>query len=109
MHKHPADKKFIRTHLWRAKIRTAHLMREPLCRHCAKLGKLVPAQQVDHIVPPEGDFQLQTSANNLQSLCVSCHSRKTQGRHYAPDVGLDGYPLDPNHPANRGRGYGKSP
>jgi hypothetical protein len=41
VHKHPADKKFIRTHFWRAKIRPAHLMREPLCRHCAKLGKLV--------------------------------------------------------------------
>jgi hypothetical protein len=69
----------------------------------ATAKQLVPAQQVDHIIPPEGDWQLQTSADNLQSLCVSCHSRKTRGRNYSPAVGLDGFPLDPAHPAYGGR------
>lgn len=59
-----------------AERRTDQLIREPFCRECAKRDLRVPATDVDHIVPHRGDvFQFMTG--QLQSLCHSCHSRKT--------------------------------
>lgn len=53
------------------RLRLAHLGRQPLCVRCAK-----PAKHVDHIQPiAKGGPRLDPA--NLQSLCHSCHSRKT--------------------------------
>lgn len=54
---------------WR-KIRDAFLKANPFCFICGNL-----ASQVDHIIPLSrgGTNHL----DNLQSLCVSCHSKKT--------------------------------
>jgi 5-methylcytosine-specific restriction protein A len=69
-----------RTHLydtpgWRA-IRLAHLKQEPLCRICKAAGRVTPATIVDHIEPVNdgGDFW---NENNHQSVCGSCHARKS--------------------------------
>lgn len=52
------------------KLRLMILRGEPLCRRCGEA-----ASQVDHIVPlRKGGTNAQ---ENLQSLCHSCHSRKT--------------------------------
>jgi 5-methylcytosine-specific restriction protein A len=60
---------------WRA-IRQAQLDAYPLCRICLEHGQTTIATQVDHILRLK---QGGTNANaNLQSLCASCHSRKTQ-------------------------------
>ena len=56
---------------WR-KIRSAHLMDHPLCVICGE-----PAQVVDHVIPHKGNPELFRNPDNLQSLCGSCHSRKT--------------------------------
>ena len=63
---------------WR-KLRRMVLARQPLCADPfgvhAMLGEIVPATEVDHIVPVrEGG---ENSLENLQALCASCHSRKT--------------------------------
>ena len=59
-----------------AERRADQLIREPFCRECAKRDLRVPATDADHIVPHRGDvFQFMTG--QLQSLCRSCHSRKT--------------------------------
>lgn len=50
--------------------RRMQLDREPLCRMCRE-----PANQVDHIVPLNAGGS--KDDDNLQSLCHSCHSRKT--------------------------------
>jgi hypothetical protein len=37
-------------------------------------------------------------------LCEPCHNsakRQIELRGYRCDVGIDGYPIDPNHPFNR--------
>lgn len=72
------DKKaqsFYRSDEWKA-VKKRHLALEPLCRECSKEGKLVRATMVDHIVPiKEGGAPL--ADTNLQSLCWSCHSRKS--------------------------------
>ena len=59
------------------KARAAYLRRHPLCCECAKSGLLVAATDVDHIQPHRGDRNLFWDQSNWQSLCSSCHSRKT--------------------------------
>ena len=47
-----------------------------MCEECSRLGRLTPAQMVDHIVPiNKGGGGLDKS--NLQSLCNACHARKS--------------------------------
>lgn len=59
---------------WR-KIRLMHLRAHPLCVDCASRHLTVAATDVDHILPlAQGGTH---AAENLQSLCHSCHSRKT--------------------------------
>ena len=59
------------------KARHAYLQKHPLCVECMKNGKYVRATVVDHIVPHKGDQSLFWDAKNWQSLCKSCHDRKT--------------------------------
>lgn len=59
-----------------AERRTAQLLEEPFCRECAKQGRRVRARDVDHIEPHRGDVE-KFMRGKLQSLCHSCHSRKT--------------------------------
>lgn len=62
-----------------ARLRLSVLADEPLCRHCAAVGRVVQATDVDHIVPrARGGTD---DKANLQPLCHACHSRKT----YASD------------------------
>jgi 5-methylcytosine-specific restriction protein A len=98
--KNDPDRKFLQTRDWRDRIRPAQMAREPLCRHCKERGLLVPAEQVDHIIPPRGDPHLQRSFENMASLCTSCHAVKTRGK---PIKGCDseGWPLSKEHPWNR--------
>ena len=42
-----------------------------------KKGLLVPATDVDHIIPHKGNEDLMWDEENLQALCHACHSRKT--------------------------------
>jgi 5-methylcytosine-specific restriction protein A len=64
-------------HRWRA-LRRLKLDADPMCVACERNGIVTPANEVDHIVPvstnPDGMFDY----DNLQSLCKSCHSRKTR-------------------------------
>ena len=61
---------------WRM-MRAAQLLREPFCRECAAVGIRTRANTADHITPHRGDQTLFYNPENLQSLCQSCHSRKT--------------------------------
>lgn len=67
--------------------RSAVLVAEPLCRHCAEAGRVKAAALVDHIVPrPAGAHDL----NNLQPLCQRCHAVKTASERDNPLKKLDG-------------------
>ena len=63
------------------RLRTDQLAREPFCRECAALGRRTRATEVDHITPHRGSLQLFLNRDNLQSLCHSCHSRKTMAEN----------------------------
>ncbi len=58
-------------------VRALQLQLEPLCRECRKLGKLVAASIVDHVIAiADGGSEL--DQGNLQSLCKSHHDSKTR-------------------------------
>lgn len=58
-------------------LRGDQLLREPFCRECARRGVRRYATDVDHIRDHKGDWGVFTDPANLESLCHSCHSRKT--------------------------------
>lgn len=60
-----------------ASARKGFLKRHPLCLHCQREGMLVPATEVDHIIPHRGNQELFWDSDNWQPLCKSHHSRKT--------------------------------
>lgn len=61
---------------WR-KARKSFLVSHPLCEHCKEQGVVTLATVVDHIVPHKGNKELFWDMDNWQSLCESCHNRKT--------------------------------
>lgn len=58
-------------------LRGDQLLREPFCRECARRGVRRYATDVDHIRDHKGNWAVFTDPANLESLCHSCHSRKT--------------------------------
>lgn len=68
---------------WPNDLRPEQLLREPFCRECAQRGIRTRATDVDHVEPHNGDWSKFTDRSNLQSLCHSCHSRKTMAESRA--------------------------
>lgn len=69
------SQKFYHSEEWK-NLRKLKLSVSPLCEECKRTGKLVKATMVDHITPiKQGGGAL--DINNLQSLCYSCHSKKS--------------------------------
>ena len=66
-----------RTDKWLDELRPEQLLREPFCRECAKRGIRTRATDVDRIVDHKGNWDMFCDPTNLESLCHSCHSRKT--------------------------------
>ena len=67
--------KFYNSWPWR-KARKAFLISNPLCKHCDAIDVVTAAKVVDHITPIKaGGEPLNT--NNFQSLCTTCHNRKS--------------------------------
>lgn len=58
-------------------MRKAQLSAHPLCAGCLSGGRIVPAQQVDHIFPWQQIGDHAFFRNIFQSLCLECHSSKT--------------------------------
>jgi 5-methylcytosine-specific restriction endonuclease McrA len=76
---------------------------EPLCRSCARRGLVTPAEVADHITPHKGN-EMEFWYSPLQSMCLKCHlSEKAQQEQkgFYNEIGIDGYPVDPNHPFYR--------
>ena len=58
-------------------LRNAYRMANPLCEECKKAGKIVPMEAVDHVLSTTDYPELALSYDNLQSLCATCHAKKT--------------------------------
>lgn len=58
------------------KLRQAYIEHQPICEHCLRFDIYEPANMVDHVKEVK-DGGEPYDWNNLQSLCWSCHRRKT--------------------------------
>jgi 5-methylcytosine-specific restriction endonuclease McrA len=66
---------FYNSWAWR-KVRKSFLSKNPLCKHCDEKGITEVATVVDHILPiNRGGDKL--NEDNFQSLCESCHNKKS--------------------------------
>lgn len=57
---------------WR-KLRALYISHHPICERCAKEGRIVPVEEVHHIIPVNQGGKNVWS--NLMSLCKSCHTK----------------------------------
>src|SRR5215469_11799782 len=88
------------------RLRKRQLEAGPLCQFCLERGIVTAANVVDHVAPHKGDWT-DFVTGQLQSLCGPCHNsakRQVELRGYRLDVGVDGYPIDRNHPFYRADG-----
>jgi len=66
---------FYNSPAWK-ETRRRQLTAVPYCEECRREGRLTKATMVDHMVPiAQGGERYAPS--NLQSLCYSCHSKKS--------------------------------
>ncbi len=90
--------RLLNTSRWR-ELRARQLSCHPLCEDCMKMGLIIPATEVHHVVPVEsaGDRERMTrlayDPGNLVSLCPTCHTeRHRQLRsHSASEKGGGGF------------------
>jgi 5-methylcytosine-specific restriction endonuclease McrA len=90
--------------VWRRR-RRLQLRFEPLCAFCIARGVVTPATIADHVTPHRGDWNA-FRLGALQSLCSDCHvrmKRRIDLHGYSSEIGDDGWPIDPRHPANGGK------
>ncbi|HEX8553157.1 MAG TPA: HNH endonuclease signature motif containing protein [Sphingomonas sp.] len=94
------------TSRWKA-LRLRQLAMHPTCEGCEAMGRLTPANTVDHRVPIKAGGAPFPGHDGLASLCGPCHGAKTARgveagaiRSTKPRKGCDadGKPLDPTHP-----------
>lgn len=85
--------------------RKAQLTAHPLCAFHLKKGQVVAATIADHVDRHNGNPD-KFYQGALQSLCKPCHDSAKQAQEkagFSKEAGLDGWPVDPAHPANRAR------
>jgi 5-methylcytosine-specific restriction endonuclease McrA len=89
-------------HRWTKRSRE-QLHDHPLCLKCLLKGKVIAAEVADHVIPHKDSYEL-FWFGDLQSLCASCHNSVKQQEEksgYSREIGLNGWPVDPEHPANK--------
>ena len=65
---------------------------------------MVAAVIADHVEPHRGDWN-KFWLGALQSLCRNCHEsgkKYQEQRGFRSDIGVDGWPLDQDHPVYKG-------
>lgn len=70
---------FYTTARWK-RVRKAVLARDPACVDPYGLhpDRVVPTEQIDHIIPLRQAPHLAYTLSNLQGLCRKCHGRKSR-------------------------------
>lgn len=96
-------RKLYNTARWH-RTRTYQLRQEPLCQSCKRKGYVVQATVCHHMdkdskLDPERFFH-----GPFESRCTECHNATDQQIErigFSTEVGSDGWPISPDHPANR--------
>jgi len=76
----PVGHDFYQSTEWR-KLRAAYRRAHPLCEECLREGRTEPAVIVDH-VKEIVDGGAPYDWDNLRSLCLACHNRKTAAERW---------------------------
>lgn len=63
--------------VWRSNLIPLTLQKHPDCQVCLQMRKVVPTEEIDHIVPHKGDYYSFIDETNLWGLCKRCHGIKT--------------------------------
>ncbi|NDI33612.1 HNH endonuclease [Chengkuizengella sediminis] len=71
------SKAFYQSKEWKIVRQQALTRNHHLCQYCLKQRQITPADMADHITPIKDDWSLRLVLSNLQSLCNSCHNKKT--------------------------------
>ena len=66
---------FYNSKRWRA-LRNYYIQANPLCEQCKRDGHVTAAQCVDHLTPISMGGSM-VDIKNLQSLCNTCHNKKS--------------------------------
>lgn len=69
------NSKIYQSQKWR-KLRKWFFVNNPLCAECLRNGTVKEGTDVDHITPIRLGGEVYDE-NNLQTLCKSCHNRKS--------------------------------
>ena len=80
--------------------RRVFLRGHPLCRYCEQMGRLTPANVVDHIIPHKGDSALFWDQTNWQPLCTYHHNSTKQSEERTGEARgctADGVPISQGH------------
>jgi 5-methylcytosine-specific restriction protein A len=77
----PEHQKLYNTARWRRRSQ-AQLIKQPWCEACLRANVYTAATESDHVERHNGDVR-KFFGGRLQSLCASCHSRKTAGEVFA--------------------------
>jgi hypothetical protein len=94
--------KWYKRKVWLA-IAKQHIATHPLCVMCEAEGRTTAATVCDHIERHNDDW-FKFVNGPFQSLCQAHHNVTKQREEHAgfsTAAGLDGWPTDPRHPANR--------
>jgi len=71
---------FYNTTAWK-RFRAGYIKRHPLCVKCEEVGVIMSANIIDHIQPIQ-DGGAKFDESNLQSLCASCHNKKSVNKRW---------------------------
>lgn len=99
---------FLNSGQWK-RMRAQYRRKHPLCERCSAKGLAVLAQEVHHKQTCGDDPHLQTSWQNLESICSACHAehhapeKAKMLRGYSNETDAEGYFVDEQHPSNRAR------
>lgn len=74
LRRNPESKRFYAKQVWRSKVRSIKLHRDPACERCLERGELVQAVIVHHIIEITADMDASLDIANMQSLCRACHN-----------------------------------
>lgn len=69
---------FYKSKAWRELRDVAFRRDNGLCVQCRNDKMIKVADVVDHIIPIKNDWNKRLDIGNLQSLCHSCHNKKTK-------------------------------
>lgn len=82
------------------RAREDFLAKNPICADHKRLGRVVVATVVDHIIPHRGDLKLFWDRKNWQPLCRQCHDihkQRQESGSAAVGCDLDGIPISSGH------------